>query len=263
MAAAQPVDLVGRVIVGYIVICVLALVGSGLRPKLTHLGLLCVFAFFACSVIRNMALLGMAAAPLLARHLPRAVERALRLVSRRGKLSHRLAEFHSNLVAFDLQGRALLFPVAWALVICMAALVPRSSPVSYRALVQADSLEDVSPQHYPRGAIQFLQAHHEYRRIFNMFDWGSALLYSLYPQAQVFIDSRNDCYPINVFDDYFVVESIGSGWREILARYQVDAIVFPPPTDLAMALRAEPGWSLVYQDRQAAVFGRVVGKAMP
>jgi len=65
------------------------------------------------------------------------------------------------------------------------------------------------------------------------------LIYSVYPQIQVFVDGRNNAYAENeptVFADYKIIEEASLGWEKLLRERQIDIVilewgldsVFPP-----------------------------------
>jgi hypothetical protein len=63
-----------------------------------------------------------------------------------------------------------------------------------------------------------------------------------------FIDDRYDMYPAPVIEDYTTLLRLGPGWREILARYEFDVVVWPRDLPLSEALRSSEEWRIAYQD---------------
>ena len=117
-------------------------------------------------------------------------------------------------------------------------------------------LADLSPAFYPEGLIQHLKKRGGSNRIFQYFNWGGAFIYSLYPNQRVFIDQRNDCYPISVFLDYFAVHELRRDWRGVLDRWQIDMVAYPQGENLTRQLKDEPNWLVEYEDNQAVLFVR-------
>ena len=91
----------GRMIIFYVMFCFFAIFGSGIGPSPIHIGLLVAFSFFAFTSIRNIPLLGIAATPVLARHLPRAMSRILRIFGENSKVSKAMTRNHDNLRALE------------------------------------------------------------------------------------------------------------------------------------------------------------------
>ena len=85
--------------------------------------------------------------------------------------------------------------------------------------------------------------------------WGSWFEYAL-PDVPVFVDSRIEIVPDQVWQDYGQVAFSGAGWKNTLARYDVQAIVASADWDVLPMLRADPGWREVYSDDDGALFVR-------
>jgi hypothetical protein len=73
----------------------------------------------------------------------------------------------------------------------------------------------------------------------------------------VFVDSRIEIIPKDVWDDYGQVGFAGAGWREVLARVNPDVIVAAHNWDLLPDLEGPgSGWTSVYKDDDGEVFLR-------
>ncbi len=193
---------------------------SKLRPRWDHLGLMLVFTAGAFSAVRNVALVGIALAIVLPRHLERFAPSRLESLER---------------------GASLVTPIIAWLVLAAATLLPSTRP-----------LETWSPAFHPTGLLTHLTSH-PHERLFNSYNWGGAFLHSGVP---VFIDQRNDCYPGEVFDDYFTVHHVKPDWDSVLDRWRIDAIAWPAQAALTNALDASPRWRVEYEDDDAVLFVR-------
>jgi hypothetical protein len=85
--------------------------------------------------------------------------------------------------------------------------------------------------------------------------WGSWFEFAL-PNLPVFVDSRIEIVPDDVWGDYGQVAFSGADWKDTLARYDVQAIVASADWNLLPMLRADPGWHEVYSDDDGALFVR-------
>lgn len=85
--------------------------------------------------------------------------------------------------------------------------------------------------------------------------WGSWFEFAL-PNVPVFVDSRIEIVPDDVWRDYGQVAFSGADWKDTLARYDVQAIVASADWNLLPMLRADPGWHEVYSDDDGALFVR-------
>ena len=86
--------------------------------------------------------------------------------------------------------------------------------------------------------------------------WGSWFEYRT-PDRPVFVDSRIEIIPKDVWDEYGQVGFAGADWREVLARVNPDVIVAADNWDLLPDLEADgSGWTSVYKDDDGEVFVR-------
>jgi hypothetical protein len=93
-------------------------------------------------------------------------------------------------------------------------------------------------------------------RMFVHQPWGSWFEYRT-PDNPVFVDSRIEIIPKDIWDDYGQVGFAGADWREVLARVNPDVIIAADNWDLLPDLEAEgSGWTRVYQDDDGEVFVR-------
>ena len=68
--------------------------------------------------------------------------------------------------------------------------------------------------------------------MFNDFNWGGYLLYRLWPNQRVFIDSQSDFYGEAFTRQYAAVLAGSDDWQGILNQYSVNWIIIPPGTGL-------------------------------
>lgn len=246
----------GRMIAFYAMFCLFAIVGSGVSPAPIHVGLLVAFTFFSFTTIRNIPLLGIAATPVLARHLPKAVTRMKRLLGRGTRATKALEDFHATSVALDRRSRKVILSGLAGAMLLVMFLAPVGSGSSYSSLTGVRKLADLSPSFYPAGLIEELRQRGPDQRVLNYFNWGGAFIWALHPDVPVFIDQRNDCYPVEVFLDYFAVHELKHDWRYVLDRWEIDAIAYPPREQLSRVLRDDIDWIVAWEDRQAVLFVR-------
>ncbi len=246
----------GRMIIFYVMFCMFAIAGSGVSPAPIHIGLLVAFSFFSFSTIRNIPLLGIAATPVLARHLPKALSRLSRPFGHNSALADAIDRFHKNSVATERRSAKLILPVLVSLFLVVVFTVPDKSSISYASTTGVHGLADLSPGFYPKGLIEQLAIRAKGRRVFNYFNWGGAIIWSLYPKVKVFIDQRNDCYPMDVFLDYFAVHEMKRDWKFVLDKWGIDAVAYPPTEKLTKTLRDDIDWLVVWEDKQAVLLIR-------
>ena len=151
------------------------------------------------------------------------------------------------------------YAVSAAMAAALAAGVARGSFFQLRA----------AEWRFPKGAADFLLAHHVSGRMFNTYEYGGYLMWRLWPQERVFIDGR--ALSESVFLDYARIlydrdaSDGGRPARQLLDDYGIQVIVmnsFEYSNGLlyllapSLADPAQKEWKLVYCDPQAMVMMR-------
>jgi hypothetical protein len=86
--------------------------------------------------------------------------------------------------------------------------------------------------------------------------WGSWFEYAL-PQNPVFVDSRIEIVPKEIWHDYGQVGFAGADWKHVLDEWNVQAIVASADWDLLPMLEdPSNGWRVVYSDDDGALLVR-------
>jgi hypothetical protein len=100
----------------------------------------------------------------------------------------------------------------------------------------------------PKGAIAVIDRCPG--RLYNRYDEGGYLIWFA-RQQPVFLDSRQDPYPLALVREQMAVEKSGD-YRDLFARYKVHCAFVPAGTALAQRLRAD-GWRALYAGSTWAV----------
>ena len=109
---------------------------------------------------------------------------------------------------------------------------------------------------YPSGAIAYMKAHHLQGNVLVNFNWAEYFIWQE-PESRVFIDGRNDSvYAPAILDQYLDFYFGRGGAREVLERYRHDFVLVPPKSKADGIIAKTAGWKLLYQDGDAALFGR-------
>lgn len=126
-----------------------------------------------------------------------------------------------------------------------AAVVVRAVVLSSPALVEKS---------YPADAVAWLKTHRPEGPLFNSYNWGGYLLWSL-PEYPVFVDGRADLYGDEILSQWWqVVNGEPAGWA-VLERWDVRLILLEPDWPVVRELPAR-GWRELYRDETAVIFGR-------
>jgi hypothetical protein len=114
---------------------------------------------------------------------------------------------------------------------------------------------------YPMKAFAFMKAHPAAvpEPMMNDYGWGGYLIWAFGNEhgssRPVFIDGRADIYEYaGVLQDYLDITRMKSDLPMILAKYKIRSVFTAGDSPLATYLKAVPAWSLVYQDKLAAIF---------
>jgi hypothetical protein len=94
-------------------------------------------------------------------------------------------------------------------------------------------------------------------RMFNPQVWGSWFTFA-FPENPVFVDSRIEIFPDEVWSDHDVVSTGREGWQRVLDRWNVDVVVLHriEQEHVIPRIRQDPGWRLVHEGAEGLVFGR-------
>jgi len=145
--------------------------------------------------------------------------------------------------------RGRLWPAAAAL--AAAALLATGV-----RLTPAPGGNTFSSRVFPVQAVDWALANPPGRRVFNYFPWGGYLLFRGWPAATVFIDGQTDFYGEALTRQYETVITLGDGWEQVLARYDVDWVILPPDSRLVRQLRQDPLWTEAFADGTAVILER-------
>jgi hypothetical protein len=113
---------------------------------------------------------------------------------------------------------------------------------------------------YPVQAADYVREQELPTNLFNTYEWGGYLMWTLFPEYLVFFDGRQDSPEMFKFG----LEVMWSErWQVVLDRFGVNTIVLQPlSTDdggrfpIHARLQDSPIWALVYNDDSALVFVR-------
>ena len=95
-------------------------------------------------------------------------------------------------------------------------------------------------------------------QVYHDMAFGSYLIWAAQPKFKVFVDSRIELYPEDIWDDYWSISSAQGNWQDLLDEYQVNTLMLEPEKqdDLVKAADASPAWQRVYEDTSAIIFVR-------
>ena len=196
------------------------------------------WAHFSLQSARHIPIYAIFAAPLVAVEVSE-VWREWALRQPRRSSGRTLFEFGRDLGA-GLR-RATLWPAVFAV-----ALLGVEPPVKWPA--------DFPDSEFPVAVIARNEELIRGRRVFTDDGWADYLLYRFFPVQRVFMDGRSDFYGEEVGEQYLDLMYGRPRWRELLERYEFDAVLVPPKRPLAALLELDPGWVRHDGDEDAVLF---------
>ncbi len=118
---------------------------------------------------------------------------------------------------------------------------------------------------FPAAACDFILKEMPQGPMFNELNYGSYLIWRLWPKYKVFIDNRDDIFYDGAFEDFMITAMAGgnSAWRKIFEKYGVNLVIIMPDTLLADVLTEAPDWQCIYRDDKAIIFTRQAPHARP
>jgi hypothetical protein len=234
----------------WLLLLTLAAVGlSRRRADWTDLALVGVFGYMGLLAVRNIALFALVTPPVLTRHLVAYLD-DLALIPRFswvGALTHTLPPPRPR------RPLALLNAALLVLVLLAAGVKVGLDLARLR-----DAQRAVWGRGLPLGAVDYLRTHELPGQMFNTYNWGGYLIWSLYPDKPVFVDGRTDLYALNshVLEDYVQVHWVRPGWQSVLDKYDIGYVVTERNGLLDVALAEAEGWEPVYADDVGVIYVR-------
>ncbi len=110
------------------------------------------------------------------------------------------------------------------------------------------------PARFPVEAVARGRAAALSGRMFNEFIWGGYLLHD-WPEQRVFIDGGTDHFGEELFAEYIRVWNLDPGWRDVLARHEIEWVLVDPRARLAHELVRER-WGIWFCDSVAVMLER-------
>jgi hypothetical protein len=110
----------------------------------------------------------------------------------------------------------------------------------------------------PVEATQFLVQEQLPGPLFHFMPFGSYLIWAAQPEYPVFVDSRIELYPQEIWQHYLAISAGQGDWEGRLGDYGINTLMLNPQfqRSLVRAADASSRWELVYQDGNAVLFVR-------
>jgi hypothetical protein len=214
-------SLLGKIMLGFLLVVVLTNLLSSRRWKLNDVGLLLLALYFSLTYTRLVFFAAIIITPLLAERI---------------KI---LPHYQQHKEKAWLNAVILLVVIGG-----MFAGWPRPG-----------ELQDKVAAMFPVKASDYLKAHSVRGRVFNEYIWGGYLIWNN-PDLPVFIDGRGDIFDAKgIFRDYVDANELRNTFA-IFDKYGIDYILYPSNSPLSEMLKNTAGWKLEYSDEVSCLYHR-------
>ena len=107
---------------------------------------------------------------------------------------------------------------------------------------------------YPTEAVKWIQNHAPQGRMFNSYNWGGYLLWTL-PNQPVFIDGRADLYGSELIQQWQDVVNARQNAQSVLDAWDIQWIFVEPDWPIVTLLK-QADWRIIYEDDRAEILQR-------
>lgn len=204
------------------------------RKMLTDVIIYLVFGYLSVSAFRNIPLFCIVSVPILAKNLESLLSTVAKNTHKFEKNRHKFLSLE-NLIA---------------VIIFLFLLTAFNSGNAGRL--------GIKEKEFPVQAVDFIEKVNIEGNMFNDFDWGSYIVWRLWPQRKVFILGTS--IDEKLFLEYFSVVEALPFWEKILDKYNVNYILIKShyymgsKLPLLYPISESPHWKLIYADVTSFIF---------
>jgi len=210
------------------------------RPNISELLTFLAFGGLSLRTSRGIIWFGITMAPVLARHTQATTTQIAQWLpqkqtTRSQKKIQRI--MNSSLALCLLLGALLSLPWFKA---CLP-LPPEKAPI-----ISSET---------PIEATAFLQQNPQPGQLFHAMSFGSYLIWATQPNYPVFVDSRIELYPLEIWREYIKISNADCGWEQLLDKYHVQTLFLSiqDQPNLINATKFHPSWERIYEDDHAII----------
>lgn len=149
-------------------------------------------------------------------------------------------------------------PMNILLMLTMLTILAVNSPWLRFKFGSTRLAEIVNLRTEPVGIAHYLK-HEKFRgHMFNNANWGSYLIWQLWPDYKVFIDTRLHIIPQEIFDDYMNAAFGNAKWEKIFNKYRISLAVLSKADNMKLieCMMENPKWRNTYEDEVGIVYVR-------
>lgn len=231
-------DIVGKMFLIGLLLSMVSLILVQRRPSFPRLFMICAMTAFALNAVRNVALFGLIAIPLVALEVNDAWQRLPDPGGVRGRFAQTAQ-------------RTSTLPWCLAMTLLLVVLGASRGRVGSTQLIR----DGFNPETFPvtavaKGRSAGLQGH-----LFSEFAWGGYLVYA-WPEQRIFIDGGTDFFGPELFREFADIKQLRPGWRKLLEKWDISLALLRRQTTLSHELSRDPRWHTWYCDSLAVLYRR-------
>jgi hypothetical protein len=216
---------------------------SGRKSDGSDLVSVSFFGILALAARRNFGPFALAAAPVLAR--------SLQALTSSWQERLRLPAWFQRQKANQ---KDLPFAVTRGINLSLVAVLGLTACLKLYGVTHPAVIDAQVRSLYPAGAVTWLRDHPASGRIFNAYNWGGYLTWSL-PEYPVFVDGRTDLFGDEILGEWMKIVQADAGWQALLDQWNVRLILVEPDRPVVKLL-SENGWKLVLQEKDYVLYQR-------
>jgi hypothetical protein len=222
---------------GLLAITIILFILQFKRVNASHIFLIAGLALTGLLIARNIPFVAIAAAPILTEWMKPITEKFARW-----------RNFEDRFQAIDKNWRGFFWPAA--------IFVIAAGFFTYQFSQTQTPINQINSSNYPVHAADWLEQHPVQGNMFNDINWGGYLLYRMWPEQHVFIDSQTDFYGEALTRQSLDILNGEKNWDTDLSQYNVTWIIVPIEANLANEAEQSPNWEIAYKDNVAIIFVR-------
>lgn len=226
----------------FIGLLIFGFVSSKNKTKSGELFHAIIWLIFGLYSARNLPLFAIATSPILALSL----DSWLINTSQNHKFFGKISKRDSLLLKLDKNFKGNIWPV-----IILIVMIGGFSMNIWQNIGMEKF--KFNPEIFPVEAVNWLEENPQEGKMLNKYSWGGYLLFRLWPDEQVFIDSKTDFYGEDFIREYVALMSLDENWQKIIEKYDLRWAILPTHAESAIELESKLGWIPIYKDATAVI----------
>jgi hypothetical protein len=221
----------------FIILLFLLILAVGISTKkrsARELLLISIFGYMSLIAVRNVGLFALVAAPIACRHLDAGLNPLFERLKSEKELPKKLTK-SINLIL--------------AVLLTFAGLI--------RVVTQMDNEvnREQIHQQIPLEAFEFIVEEKPEGALFNSYNWGGYVVWTLYPDYLSFVDGRTDLFTDEILNEYLNAWLAKPGWQTFLEEWEIQWALLEIDSPLSKAMIYD-GWKVLFQNEQAIILDK-------